>query len=87
MEMQQTVAAEVRAHNASVAESIRERLRQAGRSQGDLAAALGWTPQFLSRRLTGHVDFSLSEIAAIASALDVPRNQLLEATIPMRRVS
>ena len=68
----------------SVATEIRELLREAGRSQRDLAVALGWSDAYFSRRLKGHVSFSLSDIERIASALDVPRSQLLEAPLPQR---
>jgi transcriptional regulator with XRE-family HTH domain len=68
----------------SVASEIRETLKSAGRSQCDLAAALGWSDAYLSRRLHGHVSFSLSDIEQIASALDVPRSDLLDVSLPQR---
>jgi transcriptional regulator with XRE-family HTH domain len=70
------------AFNDRVAAAIRRALAQEGRSQGDLAQALGWSDPYLSRRLTGRVSFSLTDIELIATALDVPRSQLLEAPMP-----
>jgi transcriptional regulator with XRE-family HTH domain len=72
-------------YNDSVAAAIRDKLSEAGRSQSDLAAALGWSEPYLSRRLTGNVSFSLSDIERIATALDVPRSQLLGAPLPFAR--
>lgn len=70
------------AYNSRVAREIRQVLADAERSQGDLAAALGWSVPYLSRRLTGRVSFSLDNIEQIAIALDVPRGRLLEAGLP-----
>ena len=70
--------------NDHVAREIRQALLERRRSQSDLAAALGWTDNYLSRRLRGSVSFSLTDIEQIATALDVPRSQLLEAPLPQR---
>jgi transcriptional regulator with XRE-family HTH domain len=72
------------AYTTSVTAEIRRLLQQADRSQGDLAAALGWAPMYLSRRLRGEVDLSLSDVEQIAAALDIPRSQLLNAPLPQR---
>jgi predicted transcriptional regulator len=72
-------------YNSSVIAEIRRRLAELDRSQTDLAAALGWSLPYLSRRLTGSVDFSLSDVEQIATALDIPRSQLLGAPLPVAR--
>lgn len=68
--------------NARVAAEIVRCLRQQGLTQSDLCASVGWTDAFLSRRIVGRVSFSLDEIETIASALDVPRSQILNAPLP-----
>lgn len=68
--------------NESVAAEIRKRLTQLGQSQLDLCAALHWDKSYLSRRLVGETDFSLSEIEAIAHALDMSEIQLVAAPSP-----
>lgn len=73
------------AYNDAVAREIREVLVERGRSQSDLASALGWTGNYLSRRLRGAVSFTLADVEQIAAALDVPRGQLLETPLPQRR--
>jgi transcriptional regulator with XRE-family HTH domain len=70
--------------NESVAAEIRRQLVSAGRSQSDLAALLGWSQPYLTRRMTSRVAFSLSDVEQIATALDVPRSQLLSASLPQR---
>jgi transcriptional regulator with XRE-family HTH domain len=47
-------------------------------SQAALAGLLHWTQQRLSRRLTGLVAFNLDELDAIAAALGVAPEQLVE---------
>lgn len=56
------------------AEVARKRLRQA-----QMATALGMTQQALSRRMTGDVEFSASEVQAIANLLGVPVADLMTA--------
>jgi transcriptional regulator with XRE-family HTH domain len=70
------------AFNDIVAREIREALLERHRSQSDLAAALGWTDNYLSRRLRGEVGFSLADVEQIALALDLSRSQLLGASLP-----
>jgi hypothetical protein len=59
--VEQRVAAEARAQLA--------RRRISGRQ---VSAMLGWTPAYVSRRLTGQIPFSLSDLEALAMALDMP---------------
>lgn len=51
--------------------NIRERLVRLEMTQGQLAAAVGMTPTALSARMRGEREFRLSEMAAIAEALEV----------------
>ena len=48
-----------------------------GATQTDLASTLGLAQSSIARRLTGEVDFRISELEAIAAALDVPLTRLL----------
>jgi transcriptional regulator with XRE-family HTH domain len=59
--VQEAVAAEVRAQLA------RKRL-----SGVRAARALGWTQRYLSRRMTGEVPFTASDLVALANLLEVP---------------
>lgn len=68
--------------NRRVAARIRHELADRDRGQTDLAALLGWGEVFLSRRLTGRVELNLAEVEAIASALQLPIRDLLDAPIP-----
>lgn len=61
----------------SVASEIRAHMARAGMTQNQLAIALGWSPAYLSRRLTGAVDLTLAELEAIADALGVTVTELL----------
>ncbi|MHB1595364.1 MAG: helix-turn-helix domain-containing protein [Streptosporangiaceae bacterium] len=64
-----------------VAEEVRvamARRRMTGRA---LALRLGWTAPFLSRRLTGDVAFTITELFDVARILDIP----LSALIPQVR--
>lgn len=50
---------------------------RAGASRQEIAAHLGMSQPAFSRRMTGDVDFRISELRAIAAFLDVPLEQLL----------
>ncbi|MHB1595365.1 MAG: helix-turn-helix domain-containing protein [Streptosporangiaceae bacterium] len=58
--------------NARVAAEIRSYLARKGTTQAELAWSLGWTPAYLSRRLTGRQDFSTGEIEQIQATLGIP---------------
>lgn len=62
-------------YSERVAAEVRAEMARQRRTQGDIAAALGWSQQFLSRRLTGDQPFALDEIEALASELGVPISQ------------
>ena len=50
-------------------------------TQADLAVGLGISQAAVSRRLTGMVDFTVSELDAVASVLGVPTASLLPAAL------
>ena len=60
-----------------VADRLRGLMAEGRVPQKSLAGHLGVSQSYLSRRLTGQVDFKLSELEAIAAALDVPLTRLL----------
>jgi transcriptional regulator with XRE-family HTH domain len=68
MQKHDDVAAEVRAHLA--------RRRISGRR---LAAQLGMTEPYLSRRLTGAVPFNVNDLSAIADYLELPVASFFDA--------
>ena len=47
------------------------------RTQGDLAEALGVSQPQVSARLAGRVDWSIDELAAVSTWLDVPLSELI----------
>ena len=61
MSLSERVAAEIRAEMG--------RQRRTGHS---LAAQLGWSDMYLSRRLSGRGPLNLDDVEAIATALEVP---------------
>jgi transcriptional regulator with XRE-family HTH domain len=61
MTVKDSVAAEVRANLA------RQRI-----SARRAAICIGWTPMYLSRRLSGEVPFDVDDLGAIAELLDIP---------------
>lgn len=48
-------------------------------SQSDIAALLGLSQAAVSRRLSGDVDFTSSELAALAKHLEVPVSAFFDA--------
>lgn len=64
------VAGEVRAEIA--------RQRQSGRR---IALQLGWTENYMSRRLTGKAPFDVNDLAAIAGVLEVPMVSFVPADL------
>lgn len=64
----------------NVAERIRKISRAARISQESLAAAIGLSQQAMSRRFQGEVDFSVSELTAIAPLLGTTAAALLTPT-------
>jgi transcriptional regulator with XRE-family HTH domain len=64
-------------HAARVAQAVREALKDHSKTQTDLAQHLGVTQQWVSRRLTGDVVFSVEELWRVADWLAVPVTQFL----------
>jgi transcriptional regulator with XRE-family HTH domain len=56
----------------SVAAEVRAALARAQRSGRNVAAALGWTQPYMSRRLNGDRPFDVDDLTAIADELGVP---------------
>ena len=63
----------------AIAAEIRAELGRQDRRKGDLAEALGMSPASLSKRLSGDVPFTTTEIACCAIFLGVPLRQLIGA--------
>ncbi len=70
-----------RMHNTNIRHEVAQRIRLVaglrGRSQISLATETGIANTSLGRKLAGGAEFTVSEIAAIAEALDVPGAELL----------
>ena len=64
-------------YNESVTAEIRAELGRRKKSARLLATALGWSPQHLSRRMTGAVPWSTDEIELVAAVLGVPLAELV----------
>jgi transcriptional regulator with XRE-family HTH domain len=56
-------------HAQRVTSRVRHELRARRISQEELAAAIGISQQAVSRRLTGDVDFTLTELGIVAEQL------------------
>lgn len=61
----------------SVAQRVRDRMAAQGLSQQGLAELLGKRQQWLGRRLVGETKFEVTEVIAIAAALQVDVTELL----------
>lgn len=59
------------------AATVRAELARRGIKHITLAAHLGYSQPAMSRRLKGEIDFSASDLVAIAALLDVPASTLL----------
>jgi transcriptional regulator with XRE-family HTH domain len=55
-----------------VAGEVRAWMGRRRRSGASVAAELGWTEVYLSRRLAGRVPFDVADLAALAGLLEVP---------------
>jgi len=62
---------------AIIAGNVRAEVARQRIPQARTAAALGQNQQWLSRRMTGHVEFRISELLILAEFLDVPITDLL----------
>jgi transcriptional regulator with XRE-family HTH domain len=59
------------------AASVRAEIARAGRTARSVALALGWSTSTMSRRLSGETEFTVSELATLATLLGVPITDLL----------
>jgi transcriptional regulator with XRE-family HTH domain len=66
-------------YNASVSAEIRAEMARQDLSQTELAALLGQSQSWVSRRISGAVALSTTEIEQIARALRVPISQFTSA--------
>ncbi|MEJ9080734.1 helix-turn-helix transcriptional regulator [Gordonia malaquae] len=57
--------------------NVRAEMARLRVSQQKMGAALGWSQDYISRRLTGSVAFTIDELAAVAEYLGVPLSALL----------
>lgn len=75
-------------YRAIVAAEVRAELARARVPAASLAAVLGIAQPNVSRRLNGHIAFTVDEIAAVAAALRVPPAAFLPdpATVPAWRL-
>lgn len=64
----------------AVAAEIRGVLAKQGRKRGDVAGILGISPTYASRKLNGHVPFSIPEVFLIARALGVHPAEFFRST-------
>ena len=71
--------------NDQVLREIRREMAAQRLSQAELAALIGHSQWFVSYRLTGKKELTLSELEDIAGALRVPIRQLLPVEIPASR--
>lgn len=63
--------------NAELGVRVREALRMSGRTQTELAAALGITQAAVTRRLTGHIAWKVTDLAPTAELLGLTVAELL----------
>lgn len=66
-----------------VAAEVRAVMARQRCTQTTLAERINRDQHFVSRRLSGKVPFSVDELAAIASALDVPLSELVGDDTPV----
>lgn len=59
--------------------AINAEITQRGVSQRELARQLGWSQQYIWRRLAGRYEISPSDVEQIAAALGVPVSTLIPA--------
>jgi transcriptional regulator with XRE-family HTH domain len=64
-------------YSDSVAAELRAEIARQRRTQGELALALGWTQQYLSRRLTGKTPLSVDDVEGLARVLGIPLSEFV----------
>lgn len=66
-------------YSRRVADAIRARLRETGKTQLDIVAATGIPRTTLNRRMTGLSPFTTTELVLIAEFLDTSSSALMHA--------
>lgn len=66
--------------NAELGARVREALRTSGRTQTELAAALGITQAAVTRRLTGEIAWKVTDLPPTAELLGLTVPELLGTT-------
>lgn len=66
-----------------VAPRVRNALATTGISGRKLAADLGLSAPYIARRLSGAVEFSASDLIAVATRLNIPTAELLPPATPV----
>lgn len=61
--------------------NVRAEMARRGLTQSDLAGRLGMSQPMLSNRLLGKTAFDVDELAAVAAALDLDVNVLIQAPV------
>ena len=64
----------------SIAGEIRAILARKNKTKKDLAAALGCSPGYLGKLISGSIPITVDQIEATASFLDIPLMDLLSAS-------
>jgi transcriptional regulator with XRE-family HTH domain len=66
--------------NAELGARVREALRASGRTQTELATALGITQAAVTRRLTGHIAWKVTDLPPTAELLGLTVPELLSGS-------
>ena len=62
---------------AQTGANVRAEIARRGMTQAAISECIGVSQSQLSKRLQGRIPFNVNELAAIASALDVPLSDLI----------
>lgn len=60
---------------------LKQVIRQSGRTQAEVAAAIGEHPMWVSHRVTGHSQINIQDVPRLASSLALDECDLLKALI------
>lgn len=64
----------------AIADEVRAEMARQRLSGVRAAKALGWTQNYIQRRLSGTVPFDVADLQAIADLLEVPVSKFFEVT-------
>jgi transcriptional regulator with XRE-family HTH domain len=62
-----------------IAATVRAEAARRNITQAQIGERLGFSQTFVSRRLLGRVEFSISELEALADMFDMPLSELVSA--------